>query len=145
MLFRSAEGEASCVRDECAHRACPLSLGSVDDGKIVCPYHGWQYDSQGNCTHMPSTAQRKGVVLDSLTVSERDGFVWVWPGDGIPTEVGCVAGMMYQGLGYIFPPHQCFMVSILHHNEPVIQFLPFPTSIMAIKEDHTLNTGFLVG
>lgn len=90
MLFRNSEGTASCIRDECAHRACPLSLGSVCDGKIICPYHGWEYDNKGNCVHMPSTAQRKGVVLNSLAVAERDGFVWVWPGDDIPTEVGYI-------------------------------------------------------
>ena len=40
VLFRDAQGAAACVRDECAHRACPLSLGRVVDGQIECPYHG---------------------------------------------------------------------------------------------------------
>ena len=40
VLFRDAEGRASCVLDECAHRACPLSVGRVVDGQIECPYHG---------------------------------------------------------------------------------------------------------
>ena len=26
VIFRDAHGKASCVKDECAHRACPLSL-----------------------------------------------------------------------------------------------------------------------
>lgn len=29
VLFRDAEGKAGCVKDECAHRACPLSIGKV--------------------------------------------------------------------------------------------------------------------
>ena len=29
VLFRDADGAAACVKDECAHRACPLSLGKV--------------------------------------------------------------------------------------------------------------------
>lgn len=32
--YRDAEGRPSCIRDECAHRACPLSLGEVVDGKV---------------------------------------------------------------------------------------------------------------
>ena len=40
VLFRDAEGRPSCVLDECAHRACPLSVGRVVDGQIECPYHG---------------------------------------------------------------------------------------------------------
>lgn len=31
---RDADGRPSCIRDECAHRACPLSLGQVVDGKV---------------------------------------------------------------------------------------------------------------
>lgn len=40
VLFRDQDGKPACVRDECAHRACPLSLGRVVDGQIECPYHG---------------------------------------------------------------------------------------------------------
>ena len=29
VLFRDGQGSACCIRDTCAHRACPLSLGSV--------------------------------------------------------------------------------------------------------------------
>ena len=34
VLFRDGRGVAACVRDQCAHRACPLSLGRVVDGKV---------------------------------------------------------------------------------------------------------------
>ena len=40
VLFRDESGAAACVRDECAHRACPLSLGRVIDGRVQCAYHG---------------------------------------------------------------------------------------------------------
>ncbi len=31
VLFRDEKGLPACIRDECAHRACPLSLGKVGD------------------------------------------------------------------------------------------------------------------
>ena len=34
VLFRDEHGAAACVRDECAHRACPLSLGRVIEGRV---------------------------------------------------------------------------------------------------------------
>lgn len=86
VLFRDADGQASCVKDECAHRACPLSLGTLIDGELQCPYHGWQYDGSGNCTKMPSTAMCPGVKVQSLRVEEEDGMVWVWPGWRQPSE-----------------------------------------------------------
>lgn len=85
--FRDASGAASCIKDECAHRACPLSLGKVIDGKVSCAYHGWEFDSDGACTKMPSTKHCRGVGVAALPTVEKDGFVWVWPGDAAPTQV----------------------------------------------------------
>jgi chlorophyllide a oxygenase len=87
VLFRDQKGHAACVRDECAHRACPLSAGSVVEGQVQCPYHGWTFNSQGECTKMPSTVQCKGVKVSHLQTVERDGLVWIWPGDGKPVDV----------------------------------------------------------
>lgn len=40
VLFRGKDGKPGCVKNTCAHRACPLDLGTVKDGRIACPYHG---------------------------------------------------------------------------------------------------------
>lgn len=63
------------------------SQGSVVDGCIQCPYHGWQYDGSGACTRMPSTAFCRGVSVSSLPVAESEGFVWVWPGSDVPSDL----------------------------------------------------------
>jgi len=83
VAFRDADGLAACLRDECAHRACPLSLGKMKDGEVMCAYHGWQFDRKGSCTKMPSCKPTSARV-DTLPITEFDGFVWVWPGDGTP-------------------------------------------------------------
>lgn len=84
VLFRDEECNPACVQDECAHRACPLSIGKVVDGQIACPYHGWQYDRTGHCVKMPSTVYKSHININTLPVVERDGFIWVWPGTGTP-------------------------------------------------------------
>lgn len=45
----------SVMVDACPHRLAPLSQGRVDPetGCIECPYHGWQFDSEGNLTQLP--------------------------------------------------------------------------------------------
>ncbi|KAK9816649.1 hypothetical protein WJX72_003294 [[Myrmecia] bisecta] len=91
VLFRNETGVVSCVKDECAHRACPLSLGKVVDGKVQCPYHGWEYTGAGECVTMPSTVQCLGIRVSSLPCTEQDGFVWVWPGSQPPTELPALA------------------------------------------------------
>mmetsp|Transcript_7065 Transcript_7065/g.12060 ORF Transcript_7065/g.12060 Transcript_7065/m.12060 type:complete len:654 (-) Transcript_7065:1149-3110(-) len=87
VLFRDENGAAACIKDTCAHRACPLSLGSVTDGQVSCAYHGWRFNADGLCTEMPSTAFCRNVAVAALPCAERDNFVWVWPGDGPPPEV----------------------------------------------------------
>lgn len=91
VLFRDEEGMAACVKDECAHRACPISSGQVIDGQVACPYHGWQYDKEGACTKMPSTKMCSGIKVKALPVVEADGLVWVWPGNAEP--VGSPEGL----------------------------------------------------
>ncbi|CAG9460022.1 unnamed protein product [Pedinophyceae sp. YPF-701] len=87
VLFRDENGDAACIKDECAHRACPLSLGQLVDGQPECPYHGWTYSRCGEVTKMPSTRFCHGLRVRSLPVVEKDGFVWVWPGQRDPTPL----------------------------------------------------------
>ena len=55
VLFRDATGKAGTLVDRCPHRNVPLSLGEVvADGTLQCPYHGWKFDTDGACKHIPS-------------------------------------------------------------------------------------------
>jgi nitrite reductase/ring-hydroxylating ferredoxin subunit len=96
VLFRDEDGRPSCVRDECAHRACPLSLGKVVEGHVQCAYHGWEFAGDGTCTKMPSTVHCRNVAVAALPCVEKDGFIWVWPGQGEPPEVSLG---VYRGAG----------------------------------------------
>ncbi|XP_022768179.1 chlorophyllide a oxygenase, chloroplastic-like [Durio zibethinus] len=84
VLFRGKYGNPGCVQNTCAHRACPLHLGSVNEGRIQCPYHGWEYTTDGKCEKMPST-RLLNVKIRSLPCLEQEGMIWVWPGDDPPT------------------------------------------------------------
>jgi phenylpropionate dioxygenase-like ring-hydroxylating dioxygenase large terminal subunit len=55
--------------------------------QIECAYHGWQFDGDGSCTKMPSTLMCRNVAVSALPCVEKDGFIWVWPGEGVPPEV----------------------------------------------------------
>ncbi|KKI98167.1 Rieske 2Fe-2S domain-containing protein [Prochlorothrix hollandica] len=90
VLFRDDQGTAACILDECAHRACPLSLGKVIQGRIQCPYHGWEYDRQGECVHMPSCQAISNPIL-TLPVMEQGGMIWVWPGTDEPGALPSLA------------------------------------------------------
>ncbi|WP_235922883.1 aromatic ring-hydroxylating oxygenase subunit alpha [Rugamonas aquatica] len=84
VLFRSADGVVA-ARDVCPHRGAPLSLGWVENGNLVCPYHGLQYGADGRCKHIPS--QGDGHIPDRLRLltyptREAYGLIWVSLGGG---------------------------------------------------------------
>ncbi|PKA64777.1 Chlorophyllide a oxygenase, chloroplastic [Apostasia shenzhenica] len=83
VLFRGKDGNPGCVQNTCAHRACPLHLGSVNEGRIQCPYHGWEYSTDGKCQKMPSTPMLD-VRIKALPCFEHEGMIWIWPGDAPP-------------------------------------------------------------
>lgn len=88
-LFRTPDGKANCVSDLCVHRGGSLGEGWVENGCIVCPYHGWTYDADGNCTKIPASPGGgpipKKARVDSYPTVEKYGWVWVFLGD-LPEE-----------------------------------------------------------
>jgi phenylpropionate dioxygenase-like ring-hydroxylating dioxygenase large terminal subunit len=85
----------SVFLDQCPHRLAPLSEGRVDDktGNLMCSYHGWQFDDQGICTHIPQAENPELVAKNkhnfcvvSLPVRQENDLLWIWP-DADSTEL----------------------------------------------------------
>lgn len=94
VLFRDEQGEARALVDRCPHRNVQLSLGRVEEGRLHCAYHGWQFDGQGQCVGIPSLCAGdripKGSQVPSYPVIEQDGYLWVFMGDsphGLPYRI----------------------------------------------------------
>ncbi len=84
VLWRSPDGTVAAAPDRCPHRESPLSLGRVEDGHLVCAYHGWAFGDAGTCVEIPSSGAGAPVPraahLDCCHVEERYGLVWLCPG-----------------------------------------------------------------
>jgi phenylpropionate dioxygenase-like ring-hydroxylating dioxygenase large terminal subunit len=98
VLWRGSSGTRSGAstglsvwQDLCLHRGAKLSGGHVADDCLVCPYHGWQYDSSGRCVRIPAhPAQPPPVRARATTyrVTERYGLIWAClgtPSNDVPT------------------------------------------------------------
>ena len=84
VAFRDEDGDAHVLADTCVHRGSSLSAGSVRDGCVICPYHGWQYGGDGKCVKVPSLGDQKPPArakVDSYPVQERYGIVFAFLGD----------------------------------------------------------------
>lgn len=84
VLWRGDDDRLAAAPDRCPHREAPLSLGSVNNGCLECPYHGWTFDPDGACVGIPSagpdTPIPSAAALQLLPVRERYGLIWLCPG-----------------------------------------------------------------
>ena len=78
VVWHTEEGKGSETKwtvqtDACAHRLAPLSQGRVDPETncIECPYHGWQFDSNGNVTSIPQLD--KGRTIQDVQRTSKSG------------------------------------------------------------------------
>ncbi|HVD27873.1 MAG TPA: Rieske 2Fe-2S domain-containing protein [Mycobacteriales bacterium] len=75
-------GEVSAFPSRCPHRLVPLAGGSIVDGRLQCPTHGWRFDGEGRCVDIPSlgphgTPPPRADLSMPWAVEERHGWVWL--------------------------------------------------------------------
>ena len=81
VVYRLSDGSVAALEDFCPHRGAPLSLGFVQDDRLVCGYHGLAVGCTGKAEHMPGQRVNGFPPVRAFPVVERYGFVWIWPGD----------------------------------------------------------------
>jgi phenylpropionate dioxygenase-like ring-hydroxylating dioxygenase large terminal subunit len=78
VLYRIGD-ELVVGRDVCPHRGVPLSLGTHDEGGIICRYHGLRYGAGGRCNRIPASPATPipgRLRLHTYPAVERYGLVW---------------------------------------------------------------------
>jgi len=68
----NVNGTITAMENVCLHMGGPLGQGYIEGGKLVCPWHGWEYD--------PATGQLQDDPKTKLAVypiKVEDGEVMV--------------------------------------------------------------------
>jgi len=82
IAFRDSSGRVGVMDHRCPHRCASLFLGRNEENGIRCVYHGWKYDTQGNCVDMPNAPPHQDfkdkVKAKAYKVAERNGLIWVY-------------------------------------------------------------------
>lgn len=93
VLFRTEGGEAKVLDAYCPHMGAHLGYGIRDQSgggsevrgdSIVCPFHGWAYNGEGQCTdvpyanNLPPKVARGEQVIRPWHVREMNQVIWVW-------------------------------------------------------------------
>jgi len=85
VLWVPEEGNASLTEPYCPHRGAHLSAGCVQADRLVCCYHGWEFDNSGACAHIPQLETGLPIPpkarLRTWPVVERYGLWWACVGE----------------------------------------------------------------
>jgi phenylpropionate dioxygenase-like ring-hydroxylating dioxygenase large terminal subunit len=81
VFYRTSNGTATALQDRCPHRFAPLSMGKVRGDELECGYHGLRFNCAGACSHNPHGPVPPRAKVRSYPVTERYGFIWLWPGE----------------------------------------------------------------
>jgi phenylpropionate dioxygenase-like ring-hydroxylating dioxygenase large terminal subunit len=96
VLWRDGTQQWRCFVDACPHRLAPLSEGRIEtDGTLLCAYHAWRFDGNGNCAKIPQSqtpevearhrANPKACAI-SYPTQVAQGLLWVWAEPGAKGE-----------------------------------------------------------
>ncbi len=85
LIGRDAKGAVFAICDTCPHRGTLLSRGAFNGREVQCPYHGWRFATNGQCTSIPSQTktqkpQAEDIRTKSYAVCEQQGNIWIFMG-----------------------------------------------------------------
>ncbi|MBI67147.1 MAG: (2Fe-2S)-binding protein [Chloroflexi bacterium] len=84
LAFRNTKGDVGLIQSNCPHRWADLFFGRNEESGIRCTYHGWKFDSQGNCVDMPTetdeSTYKDKIKIAAYPVKEIAGILWTYMG-----------------------------------------------------------------
>ncbi len=84
VAFRDTNGVVGLVADACPHRGASMFFGINQECGLMCIYHGWKFDVNGECTDMPSDLPGSGfkdkVRIEAYPCIESAGVIWTYMG-----------------------------------------------------------------
>lgn len=70
-IATNVDNRIAVFRNACVHQGMTLDGGMIDDGVLVCPWHGFKFEaSTGECISAP------GAQLQQIPTRVEDGHVW---------------------------------------------------------------------
>jgi len=84
IAFRDTNGKVGLIQNNCPHRGASLFFGRNEEAGLRCVYHGWKFDTEGNCIDMPNEPAESDfkakVKAVAYPTQERGGIVWTYLG-----------------------------------------------------------------
>ena len=83
-VYRDDRGQLHALEDACPHKGVALHTGEVQGCNLLCSYHGWEFNGNGECVgipYLPTGKKLPCAKARSYPVQEQYNLIWVFPGD----------------------------------------------------------------
>ena len=90
VAFRDSAGNLGILEERCPHRHASLYWGRNEEGGLRCVYHGWKFNTAGDCLDQPAEPEdskfKDHLHAIAYEVHEAGGIIWAYmgPKDKIP-------------------------------------------------------------
>lgn len=85
IIWSDPAGQICIAKSVCPHMGSdlgPEAGAKIVDGRLVCPFHGFEFDVGGQCVATPSGAPARSAKLDLFQSREIEGLIFGWWGLG---------------------------------------------------------------
>jgi phenylpropionate dioxygenase-like ring-hydroxylating dioxygenase large terminal subunit len=82
VAFQTASGKVAVLDARCSHLGANLGCGVVLGEAIQCPFHNWQFASDGRCQNIPGSVSIPAFARQQrFPVAELHGFIFFFNGN----------------------------------------------------------------
>ncbi len=102
-VFKTDSGDYGIVAERCPHRGASLVYGIVEDDGLRCGYHGWKFDTTGQCVEIlaepeSSPAFRARSCVKAGRAQELGGMIWAYVGPDPAPELPRYEAYVMDGI-----------------------------------------------
>ena len=79
VVWRNENNTFVGLDDVCPHKGASLSGGKICNGNVICPYHGYEFDTEGKLSKVPGISFHPSPIYDisKYKVVEKNGWVYL--------------------------------------------------------------------
>ena len=83
VVWSDDDGSVCVAESRCPHMGANLGPdggGRISQGRLVCPFHGFQFDATGQCVATPYADPPRACRLRVFPAREMVGLIFAWWG-----------------------------------------------------------------
>ena len=78
VIWKDIKGKYQALDDVCPHKAASLAGGEIINGNVMCPYHGYEFNSDGKLMKVPGMCFRQSSVYNTAKYDIVEKYGWVY-------------------------------------------------------------------